>query len=190
MKKVIEIVAYNNGWPELFLQAAAGLRTIPANLLQSIHHIGSTSVTGLAAKDVIDIQVTVPSFSAEIEHRLTALGYARLTNINSDHRPPGRQDLSDAELCKWFFQGTDPNVNLHVRKEGAFNQRYPLLCRDFLRANSDAAKAYELIKINLAARFPNDLEAYYDIKDPVFDLLMAGAELWAAQTGWQLPPSD
>jgi hypothetical protein len=42
----------------------------------------------------------------------------------------------------------------------------------------------------LAAYFPNDMDAYYDVKDPAFDLLMAGAEDWAAMVGWSLPPSD
>ena len=72
----------------------------------------------------------------------------------------------------------------------AGNQRYALLCRDYLRSQPRAADAYGEIKAQLAGYFPNDADAYYAIKDPVFDVLMAGAEVWAATTHWREPPSD
>ncbi|CAG5068524.1 hypothetical protein DYBT9623_01255 [Dyadobacter sp. CECT 9623] len=53
-----------------------------------------------------------------------------------------------------------------------------------------AAKAYEVIKINLAKHFPDDVNAYYEIKDPVFDVLMAGAEIWASSVRWSHAQSD
>ena len=53
-----------------------------------------------------------------------------------------------------------------------------------------SAAAYATIKQNLAARFPDDQDAYYDIKDPVFDLIMAAAEPWAQATQWTIPASD
>jgi GrpB-like predicted nucleotidyltransferase (UPF0157 family) len=74
--------------------------------------------------------------------------------------------------------------------QGRFNQRYALLCRDYLRTHPGAANAYGAIKIALARLHPNDQDAYYDVKDPVFDVIMAGAEDWAAQTNWSVPPSD
>ena len=99
--------------------------------------------------------------------------------------------LPPAELAKLLFGATGPvAANVHIRVQGRFNQRYPLLCRDYLRAHPLAAAAYGTIKQNLAARFPHDAEAYYDIKDPVFDLIMAAAEDWARATGWSEPPQD
>ena len=44
--------------------------------------------------------------------------------------------------------------------------------------------------LRLSGLHPEDQDAYYDIKDPVFDVIMAGAEDWATQTGWSTPPSD
>jgi hypothetical protein len=81
-------------------------------------------------------------------------------------------------------------ANLHVREAGRFNQRYPLLCRDYLRSHPMAAEAYGAIKRRLASFFPNDPDAYYAIKDPTLDLLMVGAEDWAISAGWSEPPSD
>ena len=80
-------------------------------------------------------------------------------------------------------------MNVHVRAAGRPNQRYALLCRDFLRANPTAAEAYALFKQRLAAQ-GMEIGAYVDIKDPVFDLIMHAAESWAARTGWRPGPSD
>lgn len=102
----------------------------------------------------------------------------------------GRNDLLTAELAKSFYHKNEPRVNLHIREQGRLNQRYPLLCRDYLRSHPLAAKAYEEIKKQLAHHFPNNAEAYYDIKDPVFDIIMAGAEDWATSTSWELPGPD
>jgi GrpB-like predicted nucleotidyltransferase (UPF0157 family) len=78
----------------------------------------------------------------------------------------------------------------HVRERGRFNQRFALICRDFLRVHPVAASAYALIKQRLAMRFPMDPDAYYEIKDPVFDIIVEGANVWARATGWSEPPGD
>lgn len=187
---MIEIVPYQPSWPVTFHNIAAQLRILLSNEVLAIHHIGSTSVPGLAAKNVIDIQVTVPHLQAPVRQQLEEGGFIFHTGIPGDHQPPGRDDLPPGELAKFFYHKNEPRVNLHVREQGRFNQRYPLLCRDYLRSHPLAAKAYEEIKKQLAHHFPGNMEAYYDIKDPVFDIIMSGAEDWAAVTNWQLPASD
>jgi GrpB-like predicted nucleotidyltransferase (UPF0157 family) len=99
-------------------------------------------------------------------------------------------DLPDRELSKLFFKSTGRPANLHIREKGRFNQQYALLCRDFLRSHPIAAQAYALIKQRLAARFADDEDAYYDIKDPVFDIIVDGAREWALRTDWTEPPGD
>jgi len=81
-------------------------------------------------------------------------------------------------------------VNLHVRLQGRSNQRYALLFRDYLRAHPRAAAAYGQAKTALAHYHADDIEAYYGVKDPVCDIIIAGAESWAAATGWEPGPSD
>jgi GrpB-like predicted nucleotidyltransferase (UPF0157 family) len=73
---------------------------------------------------------------------------------------------------------------------GRANQRYAVLFRDYLRANPAMAVAYGQVKLALAAYHADDVEAYYAIKDPVCDVIMGGAEDWAATTGWVPGPSD
>ncbi|MCX5480429.1 GrpB family protein [Kaistia geumhonensis] len=187
MKPRIEIVEPQAGWPDAFaaLKAAILIAIPPPH---AIHHIGSTAVPRLPAKDVIDIQITVTDLAAFDDSGLVARGFvARLGLV--DHAPPGR-DLAGAERLKRFYKAPGRPANIHVRELGRYNQRFALLCRDFLRTHPVATAAYALIKQRLAARFPDDDDAYYDIKDPVFDIIIDGAEEWALRTGWRLPEGD
>jgi GrpB-like predicted nucleotidyltransferase (UPF0157 family) len=65
------------------------------------------------------------------------------------------------------------------------NQQYALLFRDYLRAHANSARIIELIKRELVKRHADDLEAYYDIKDPVYDLIWEAAQDWSRQSNWQ-----
>ncbi|WP_106529630.1 GrpB family protein [Chitinophaga niastensis] len=165
---------YNPLWPYEFKEIARQLQAAIGKYALAIDHIGSTSVPGLAAKDVIDIQVTVTSLEVPVQALLEQLGFKRIMHLQ-DHRPPGRDDLAADELQKHFYHKNERSVNLHIRVQGKFNQRYPLLCRDYLRAHPLAAQAYGAIKQQLARYFPDNSTAYYDIKDPVFDVIMEGA---------------
>ncbi|SEW35625.1 GrpB family protein [Chitinophaga arvensicola] len=178
MSETIEILPYNVQWPEIFNGLATQLQEAIGEYALAVDHIGSTSVPGLPAKDVIDIQVTVASLEAPLQTALEQLGYQRKLHL-TDHRPPGRDDLAVEELEKHFYFNAHPRVNLHVRVAGRFNQQYALLCRDYLRTHPHAAAAYAEVKQQLAKYFPDNADAYYDIKDPVFDILMEGAYIWA-----------
>lgn len=73
-------------------------------------------------------------------------------------------------------------TNVHVRIAGNPNQRYALLFRDYLRAHPNSARTVELINREIAKRHADDMDAYYDIKDPVYDLIWdAAQELGAAK---------
>lgn len=187
MSERIEIVAPRPDWPAAFAKLkAAILATIPPP--HAVHHIGSTAIPGLPAKDVIDIQITVTDLATFDDSGLVALGFVARHGL-IDHAPDGLQ-LAEAELMKRFYKAPGRPANIHVRERGRYNQRFALLCRDFLRTHPVATAAYALVKQRLAARFPDDADAYYDIKDPVFDIIIDGAEEWALRTGWRLPPGD
>ena len=184
----IEIHPPNPDWPRRFTAIKAALAPALPQAL-AIHHIGSTAVPGLVAKDIIDIQVTLPNFSDFDPQALERAGFPRHSPTR-DHAPPGLT-LAPQELAKRMHRRQGPDAaNIHIRKAGRFNQRYPLLCRDYLRSHPGAAAAYGVIKQNLARLFPEDAESYYDIKDPVFDLIMSGAEDWARAVAWTPPPGD
>lgn len=183
----IEIVEHRTDWPDRYRELAETIRAVgpPGSTL---HHIGSTAVPGLGAKDVVDIQLSVDRLE---EVDIGAFATRRFEHRPGlrDHLPPG-MTLPEQELGKLYFRGPDRRSHLHVRERGRFNQRYALLCRDYLRTHPDAAQAYEAVKRQLARFFSKDDDGYYAVKDPVFDILMAGANEWAATVGWTEPPED
>ena len=188
----IRIVDFKPSWSTDFATLAASLRAALGDVALRIDHIGSTSVPGLAAKEIIDIQVTVADLDEpSIGPGMLEIGAAERFKGTFDHEPPG-QPIPDDELQKWLWhmRGEGPHANVHIRIDGRWNWRYALLCRDFLRAQPGTAQAYGEVKRQLARYFPNNVEAYYDIKDPAFDLFMSVADEWAEWTGWRPGPSD
>lgn len=187
---MIDIIPYQSRWPSEFREIATVLHNGLGPLAMRIDHIGSTAVPGLAAKDVIDVQISVASLNNDVCSRLTALGYSRVDSISNDHHPPGEAS-ADEEWQKWFFRapaGQRP-TNTHVRVLGRANQRYPLLFRDYLRVHPLTAAAYAELKRRLAREL-RDITQYPEVKDPAVDLIYLAARDWGAVTGWMVGPSD
>ena len=158
---------------------AAILRRALGDLAVRIDHIGSTSVPGLPAKDIIDIQITVYALDDRVSAAMTAIGYSLPEGVWRDHRPPHAAG-PDTDWAKLFFLaplGQRP-TNTHVRVQGRANQRYALLFRDYLRAHPATADAYAELKRRLAMHVA-DPEEYSEVKDPAVDLIYFAAEAWA-----------
>ena len=136
----IIITPAQKSWPRDFQYLKAELLTLsPPGAY--IHHIGSTAVPGLAAKDIIDIQITVDDLAKVDPAAFLSAGHRQGQHI-ADHCPPG-MDLAPADLAKHLFVVQTPRrAHVHIRRRGAFNQKFPLICRDYLRAHPVTAKAY------------------------------------------------
>lgn len=189
----IEIVAYRSSWPAEFVSAGAALRDGLGARALAIHHIGSTSVPGLCAKDVIDVQVSVGDLpmDVELQRGFERVGFPCRDGPARDHLPLGAPDRpGDWTKAIASQRAGQRRVNVHIRAAGRPNQRYPLLFRDYLRATPAAAASYGLIKVELVALHADDEDAYYAVKDPVCDLIVTAAQSWAERGGWELPPTD
>jgi GrpB-like predicted nucleotidyltransferase (UPF0157 family) len=176
----IEIVSYDPAWPGEFAALGRELRGGLGEVALRIDHIGSTSVPGLAAKPVIDVQVSVAAFEPleAFKGPLERLGYEyRAGNRERTKRyfrePPGRR-----------------RTHVHVRRAGSFSEQWALLFRDFLRAHRAAAADYEAAKRRLAVRFRGDRRGYTDAKVPVMWEVIRQADEWAQAQGWLPGPSD
>lgn len=188
----ITILDCDEGWPDEFQDIATELRAVLGDDALRIDHIGSTSVPGLAAKDVIDVQVTVADIDAGfLESALRDAGFVWRSDLTVDHRPP-HSDVPASGLAKRVVTEIPGRrrANVHIRADGAYNQRFALLFRDYLRARRSAAEAYAEVKRSLAVLFPDDVDAYYAVKEPVFGIMITGAEDWAAVENWEPGPSD
>jgi GrpB-like predicted nucleotidyltransferase (UPF0157 family) len=186
--EALVIIDYQARWALEFQEVGADLRSALGDRALRIDHVGSTSVRGLAAKDVIDVQVTVGDLSETDGWPVELLpGLVRRSNV-ADHVPAGASP-DPAEWTKRYWSG--PNrLHVHVREHGRMNQRYALLCRDYLRSEPRAAVSYGDLKRALAAALPNDRGTYSVVKDPACDLIMLGAEQWAALNEWSPDASD
>ena len=180
----VVIVDPDPSWSAQFHAEAQVLRELFGSLARRIDHIGSTSVPGLAAKNVIDIQVTV----------------ARPTVLDdADH--PVRRSLADAgydfsadndDGRKRFFSRRRPDevpVNLHVRRDGCVSQQQALLLRDFLRECPAARQRYEGEKRRLSRQRWRSVDEYADAKGDVVWELLRQADVWSWRA-WTPGPSD
>ena len=188
----IVVIPHRETWKTEFKDIGTRLRSILSTEALRIDHIGSTSVPGLAAKDIIDIQITVQDFDklTEFIDRLVANGLHYREEIQADIFV-GPEGGEARHWKKRFFKEADGErgTNIHVREEGRLNQRYPLLFRDFLRNNATVRMGYEQIKVRLSEIFPESIDGYLYIKDPLMDIIFEGATVWAKKTGW-LPDDD
>src|SRR5688572_9259476 len=112
---MIVIHDYSPNWPNEFESIRSDLSKVLEDLALRIDHIGSTSVPGLGAKDVNDIQITVRGLSEGVKRKLVNAGYGHLENITSDHVPLGENE--DPKLWeKFIFNQPEGQrrANIHV----------------------------------------------------------------------------
>jgi len=169
----IRIVEPDPSWPaaaraEMDLLAAA-LGPVAVRL----DHVGSTAVPGLAAKPIVDLQLSVASLAP-----LGAYGdpLARL----------GYRFVPDPEMPDYHFFGKPPERprthHLHVCEAGSEHELRHLAVRDFLRAHRDEAARYAKVKRAVAARHPQDRLGYITGKDRYVAGLERRAVRWASRT--------
>jgi GrpB-like predicted nucleotidyltransferase (UPF0157 family) len=169
----IEIVPYDPDWPVRFeswrRKLAAGLGPVA----RRIDHFGSTSVPGLPAKPVIDIQIRVDDMTREELYapQIEGLG-VQLRSRDDDHR--------------FFrpFAGRPRDVHIHVCNLGSEWARKDLLFAAYLRQDAAAREEYLRGKEQAAADWADDRIAYTEAKNEVIRPIARRAEEWARHTGW------
>ena len=141
----IELSPYDPRWPAAFEAEADRLRGALGSLALRIDHHGSTAVVGLAAKPVIDIQVSVAALRPldGYSDRMTPLGYVHVPH-------------ADDAFCPFFHRPASwPHTHhVHLVQSGGREERRTLAFRDYLREHPEAAREYESLKRELASRFP------------------------------------
>ena len=171
----VEVLDYDPGWVARFEEHERQLRRVLGPLAVRVEHIGSTSVPGLAAKPVIDVQVSVPAIDDLSSYRpsLESSGFL--------HRPH-----PEVEEAREFFRPPGPRVvHLHVVEAGGAVERRHLLHRDYLRSHPPVAAEYGALKKRLAADLREARQAYQAAKSPFLERLEVDAEAWAAASGWR-----
>lgn len=169
-KNQFEIVAYDPGWPAAFDAEANHLRAVLGPLALRIEHNGSTSIPGLSAKPIIDIQVSVASLLpiAAYDERLRTIGYVHV------HHP-------DDLVCPFFHRPRQwpHSHHVHLVEAGGAEERRTLAFRDYLRDQPATAREYEALKRALAGKLaasgPESREAYARAKTGFIERVIAAA---------------
>jgi GrpB-like predicted nucleotidyltransferase (UPF0157 family) len=157
----IELHGYDEQWPVIYHDHRRRIEDALAATNVDIEHIGSTSVSGLAAKPIIDIVVAVDDITAEEDYldALLAAGYVLRV------REPGHRLVRTP--------ARDVHVHLFERGDPAVDEY--LLFRDHLRSNESDRSLYESTKRSLLARRWDDMNQYADAKTEVVLAIKARA---------------
>lgn len=162
-----------------------------------VDHIGSTSIPGMPAKDVLDLQLTVPSLpvAGEIAVALAAAGFPQHLGIDRD-TPQSDEGSAADDANSWrksLHVNADPgqSLNLHVRVRDSPNWQWALMFRDWLTAEPDVAAEYLAVKRSAALAHAGDVDsaAYADAKEPWLAAAYPRGRAWARQTGWRPTPN-
>jgi len=166
----IEVVDPDPTWPDRFAAERRRIEAALADLDVRIEHVGSTSVPGLAAKPLIDVQVSVPDVDDEAAWlpALEAAGYVLRV------REPGHHMVRTPER----------DVHVHVCDAGSAWERRHLLFRDWLRSSDADRDRYGAAKRMLATKEWPTMQHYTEAKSDVIGDIILRAETWATETGW------
>lgn len=171
-KREIVLVEPDPDWPARFERERERIVAALGPTAVRVDHVGSTSVPGLAAKPIVDIDVSVPDVEDEDAYlpALLAAGYELRV------REPGHRLVRTPER----------DVHVHVCATGSDWERSHLLFRDRLRLDAADRHAYAALKRELAERDWPSMNDYADAKGDLIAEITARAEAWAAETGWQV----
>ncbi len=163
----IRIVAYDPLWPRIFGYLQARIWHQVAHHVQAIVHVGSTSVPGMTAKPIIDMDIVVADQSqlAPVIALLAPLGYHHLGDLGIT----GREAFSRPAGF--------PNHNVYLCPHGSLGLRNHLAVRDYLRTTPAAVHAYSTLKQRLAADVGHDIDAYVAGKSDFISAILANQGL-------------
>ena len=154
MMKAIIVEEYNPVWKDWFKELKAQIWPIVSKYSISIEHVGSTCVIGLAAKPKIDIDIVVQDqeASAECIKALKSIGYTHRGNLGI----VGREAFSH-ERPKYKH-------SLYVCLKDSDALKNHLTLREHLKTHQADVKKYSEIKLELAKKYPHDIDSYVDGK--------------------------
>jgi GrpB-like predicted nucleotidyltransferase (UPF0157 family) len=165
----IEIVSYDERWPDWYADDAAEVRRVIGGRLLAIEHFGSTAVIGLVAKPIIDVLVALVEWplTEDDRHALESLGYEYV----------GEAGVSGRE----YLRRRSPHAtNLAVVKRDGAVWRDNLAFRDYLRSHAEAAVMYAHAKQRAWADGARALLQYSEFKHTHVAAVLADAKKWQA----------
>ena len=171
-QREIKIVPYDKNWPLRYKTEKKKIEKAIASQEHHIEHVGSTSIEGLPAKPIIDIQVSIqdPNDESSFVPALEEQGYILRV------REEGHRMMRTSKL----------DVHIHICQIGSDWERRHLLFRDWLRHNETDRKAYGDLKEKLSKQSWETMNHYADAKGDLIQEITKRAEAWAAASDWRV----
>jgi len=168
----VRLVQYNPDWPVMYAREETRIGAALGDRVHQLEHIGSTSVPGLIAEPIIDMQLLVENAGDESTYApdLIAAGY--ILRI----REP---DWDEHHVVK----GTDPDVNRHLFARGSSRARSHLAFRDRLHASNEDRDLYAQTKQRLAEQDWTFVQNYADAKNDIVDEILSRAGVSLSRDG-------
>jgi len=185
------LVTYDDTWPSAAARLIGRVTLALGNHAVAVEHIGSTSVPGLVAEDVIDLQVGVRALADADEpgfvHALADKGFPRASGVSHLSQPMLSWTQEPASWSERIHGSADPGrpARVHVREKDGPAWRPQLLLRDWLRAEPVEREAYAALERRLAENTTTTTD-YVVAKRPWLEQAFLRADAWAGRTGWSV----
>ena len=159
--KNVVVLPYDEQWKQAFVHIKDEIQEALGSLALSIEHVGSTSVRGLSAKPIIDIDVVIQDYS------VFDAAVAALEEIGYHHE--GDLGITAREAFKYSGKEHLQKHHLYVCPQDSAELNRHIAFRNYLRAHPEAVCEYSRIKEEGAALYPNDIEKYIQHKSPFIE---------------------
>ena len=159
-KRVI-VESYNKDWKKDFEDIKTELMAVLEGKVISVEHVGSTSVEGLSAKPIIDVDVVIEDEDAfpAVKDAMESIGYYH----EGDLGIPGR------EAFKYEGKEHLRKHHLYVCTKDATELKKHITFRDYLRSHPEAVSGYSKVKEEGAKLYPEDIDSYINYKAPFIE---------------------
>ncbi|EEA93144.1 conserved hypothetical protein [Pseudovibrio sp. JE062] len=159
-----KITAFDPAWSNMFEKESGRISGAFGDTLVAIYHVGSTAITGLAAKPEIDmlVEVSCHQRTPEVDSFMRSLGYTRGKDLSPGHHFY-RRDVDGVRTHK-----------VHVCPTGHSQISRMLRFRDLLRQDAELRDQYQYLKLKLEAENTEGIKEYLAGKAPFIDALLKG----------------
>lgn len=173
-----EVIPYDSNWPDFFKQEAEQIQLALGNIIKKIHHIGSTAISNMPAKPIIDVILECGDINEieKIQIGLQPLGYLYFSRQVIPYRSFfTRRHTGKIGFHLHIYEQGDPQIKRHVN------------FRDYMLAHLEDAKIYAELKLRLAKQFKEDINHYVIGKDKLVQQIDTKAKLWLGKRNDYLP---
>ncbi len=156
--KAVNVEPYSESWKDEFIRIKEFLLSALEGCVLAIEHVGSTSVEGLAAKPIIDVDIVIKDYNSFelVKDRLSKLGYTH----------EGDLGIKDRQAFKYKEMSGLMKHHLYVCPEYSEQLKIHLAFRDYLRTHTEDRDWYADVKKLAAKCYPNDINGYMAAKKP------------------------